>query len=124
MLDHVPGLFTSTMPAIVSPRKTSSEIKRPIEPAANSLGDKTTPVYWYPSLHPQLNNGAICCVKIPQTSHVNLKTPENQTGTLVAIETQQDGPVGRHSQDSQKRLTGPWCSPHNRDLSLFDTGFD
>src|ERR1043165_7657094 len=38
MLDHVPGLFTSTMPAMVRPRKTSSETKRPGF-AANSLGD-------------------------------------------------------------------------------------
>jgi len=34
MLDHVPGLFTSTMAAIVIPRKTSSETSR--------LGDMAT----------------------------------------------------------------------------------
>jgi len=39
MLDHVPGLFTSTMPAIVRPRKTSSDTRRPLGLAANTLGD-------------------------------------------------------------------------------------
>ncbi len=39
MLDHVPGLFTSTMPAIVRPRKTSSETRRPLGFAAKTLGD-------------------------------------------------------------------------------------
>src|SRR4026209_301298 len=39
MLDHVPGLFTSTMAAIVRPRKTSSEIRRPLGFAVNELGD-------------------------------------------------------------------------------------
>src|SRR6185369_6923105 len=38
MLDHVPGLFTSTMPAMVRPRKTSSETNR-LGFAAKSLGD-------------------------------------------------------------------------------------
>src|ERR671921_180629 len=39
MLDHVPGLLTSTIPAIVMPRKTSSETSRPAGFAAKSLGD-------------------------------------------------------------------------------------
>src|SRR6185295_5136826 len=38
MLDHVPGLFTSTIAAIVMPRKTSSETSR-LGFAAKSLGD-------------------------------------------------------------------------------------
>src|SRR6185503_5480218 len=39
MLDQVPGLLTRTIPAIVMPRKTSSETRRPVGFAAKSLGD-------------------------------------------------------------------------------------
>src|ERR1041385_9450904 len=43
MLDHVPGLFTSTMAAIVIPRNTSSETRRPPGFCAKSLADIAQP---------------------------------------------------------------------------------